>query len=500
MAGVSDHQKRRFDVALAGGVVWSAGAKWVTQVLSWASVFIAARLLSPSDFGMTEMASFFFLLTNIMAEFGVGTAVLQMRELEPEVLAQLHSFSCFVCTIAYLISIPAAPLIAAFFHIEHLAPLIIVNNVCFFITGFQVVPAGLLQRDMDYRRISLAEGLQSLVQAVGLVTAAMLGCGYWSLAIGPILGRFSACVLMCWWKPIPFAMPRWRDLRAPLHMGGQTAVGRLAWAAYIQSDGVIIGKILSRSVLGVYRMAMNLATAPAEKVSSLIMRATGPLFAQVQNDVALARRYFLILVELLTMVELPLMLGLGVVAPEAVHVVLGPKWAGVVGPLRWLVLFMTMRTLGSLMDQVLISKRHTGFTMTMSLVNFCIMPAAFVAAAYWKGTSGVAATWFILSPITFLPVVWKVLRTIDTRLRDMAMSVLPAVGGVAIMLAALVALRRVPLIAVWPAALRLALLVSTGSVVYAGFLMLFFRPRVMRYVRFAIDLRHEKAALAAGKL
>ena len=75
-------------------------------------------------------------------------------------------------------------------------------------------------------------------------------------------------------------------------------------------------------------MAMNFATAPAEKVSTLIMRAAGPLFAKVQSDLALVRRYFLILAEVLTMIELPLMLGLGMVAPQAVQAILGPSgWA-----------------------------------------------------------------------------------------------------------------------------------------------------------------------------
>jgi PST family polysaccharide transporter len=72
-------------------------------------VFLLARLLSKSDFGISEMAGYSFLLTGVLAEFGVGTAVLQMRELERATLAQLHTFSCLLAAGAYLISIPFAP-------------------------------------------------------------------------------------------------------------------------------------------------------------------------------------------------------------------------------------------------------------------------------------------------------------------------------------------------------------------------------------------------------
>ena len=61
----------------------------------------------------------------------------------------------------------------------------------------------------------------------------------------------------------------------------------------------MVGRVLGDSTLGVCRMAMNLASAPAEKISALIMRATGPLFAKVQSDATMVRRYFLNLVELL---------------------------------------------------------------------------------------------------------------------------------------------------------------------------------------------------------
>src|ERR1041385_3620782 len=276
------------------------------------------------------MASYSFLLTGVLAEFGVGTAVLQMRELEKETLAQLHTFSCLLAALFYVALVPFAPLIASFFHVEHLTSLILVNNLAFFITGFQAVPLGLLQRDMDYRRLSIADVVQVAVQTVIMVAAAWWGMGYWSLVIGAATAKTTVAVLVSYWKPIPFGIPHWRDLRAPIRLGRQAAIGRLGWACYTQADGVVVGRVLGDSTLGVYRMAMNLATVPADKVSALIMRATGPLFARVQSDAALVRRYFLNLAELLTMIELPLMLGLGLVAPEAVRLILGPDWASVV--------------------------------------------------------------------------------------------------------------------------------------------------------------------------
>ena len=492
ISAASADQKRKLDSHFVGGVAWTAGAKWATQLLSWGYLFIVARLLSTSDFGISEMASYFFLLTNVLAEFGVGTAVLQMQELEKRTLVQLHTFSCMLGSIAFVSSSLAAPLIALFFHNEHLTNLIRFNNLAFLLIGFQAVPLGLLQRDMDYRRLSIAEATQMVILSSLTVLAAWTGFGYWSFVIGAFIGKLTGLVLVSYWKPMPFAMPRWREIRRPIELGRQAAIGRLAWAFYTQSDGIIIGRVLGDSSLGVYRMAMNLASAPAEKVSTLIMRATGPLFAKVQNDPALVRRYLLILTEVLTMIELPLMVGLGMVAPEAVRVILEPKWAGLVSPLRWLVVFMTMRTLGTLIEQVLISQRATRFTMRLSLLNLLMMPVAFFFMAHWKGSSGVAASWVVLAPVTVFPLVLKVIQTVHARSLDFLNALLPAVSSCAVMVAVLFGLRMWLVNQSLPALASLITQVVAGTIVYGAVLIGFFGGRVQRYVRFLRDMRKGK--------
>ena len=64
-------------------------------------------------------------------------------------------------------------------------------------------------------------------------------------------------------RVVPFGRPRWKEIRAPIQLGRQAAIGRLAWACYTQADGIVVGRVLGDSTLGVYRMGMNLASAPA---------------------------------------------------------------------------------------------------------------------------------------------------------------------------------------------------------------------------------------------
>jgi teichuronic acid exporter len=484
--------QRNLDTAFAGGLAWTAGAKWATQLITWASVFLVARLLSPADYGIGEIAGMFFGLTNVLAEFGIGTAVLHMPELDRKALGQLHLFSLLLCSGFFLVSLAAAPGIAWFFRSDHVLFFMLVNTG-FLITGLQAVPMGLLQRDMDYRRLAMLEALQVVVAAVVTVITAWFGWGFWALLAGPGIGKICATALLCAWKAVPFRWPRWQDIQKPVEMGRHVAVSRIASVAYSYADGIVIGRTLGTSVLGTYRMAMNLASAPAEKISTLIMRTASPLFANVMDDLPLVRRYYLIIAEMLSLGVMPLMFGLAIVAPQAVVLILGKNWVAATRPLQWLGLFMIVKVLGVLAEQVLVSQRLTRFTMRMSILSFTIMPVAFYFAARSMGPDGVAATWITFSPLTIVPLLIILLRKIELPYREYAKALIPAITGSAVMCLALFAINgRLP--ASLNIQARLAIQVALGGAVYCGFILCFFRARVLRYVNFVWRLRSGKEA------
>jgi hypothetical protein len=68
------------DKSLAAGIAWSAGAKWSSQLISWASFVIVTRLLVPSDFGLVGMAVLYCGLLQVATD-AFGTAVTTLRDL-----------------------------------------------------------------------------------------------------------------------------------------------------------------------------------------------------------------------------------------------------------------------------------------------------------------------------------------------------------------------------------------------------------------------------------
>jgi O-antigen/teichoic acid export membrane protein len=341
---------------------------------------------------------------------------------------------------------------------------------------------------MNYRLLSFAESIQALLTSCISVGCAYAGLGYWSLVLGNMCGRAANIAFVVYNRPVPFAWPHPSQVLAPLRFGMEIAVQRIVGSVNGLSDSMVIARTMGQVPVGAYRFAANLASTPVEKIGGLVMRVTGPLFSRVQSDRRMMVRYFLIFTESLAMTIFPLLFGLAIVAPEAVELLLGPKWAIAAAPLRWLAIFMTIRTMMSVMNQLLSTLRLTRFAMWMSLLTFVLMPVAFYLASP-LGVGAVALAWLLTSPITVMPVAWKLFRAIGCSVTSYLNALLPALVGSGAMLVCVLALRSQLPLHGWAG---LATEVAVGGLAYCACLWVFYRSRVMRFVRFFDDLRRSR--------
>jgi PST family polysaccharide transporter len=81
------------DRSFLRSLAWSGGAKWGSQIVSWISTIIVARILVPEDYGLVSMAMVFVGFVALLSEFGVGTAVIALPDLRDDQIAQLNSLA-----------------------------------------------------------------------------------------------------------------------------------------------------------------------------------------------------------------------------------------------------------------------------------------------------------------------------------------------------------------------------------------------------------------------
>ncbi|MEP7064902.1 MAG: lipopolysaccharide biosynthesis protein [Gemmatimonadota bacterium] len=475
------------DRTLVRGIAWTGAARGVTQLLGWASTLIVVHLLSPADYGLVGMAALYLGLVRLLSEFGLGAAVLVLRDLTDDQVRQLNSFSVLFGIAGFAVSVAAAYPLGAFFHATALPAVVIVSSTNSIVSAFRSVPSALLQRDMRFKSLSAIDMVRAVVGVAAVLLFASLGFGYWSLVLNEVIATIAATGMCVWYRRVGFRWPHFSSLRAAMRFSGQVIVSRLAWYGYSNSDFLVAGRVLGQAALGAYTIAWTLTNLPIEKVTTLVMSVTPTFFSRAQKSNAELRRYLLVLTEGLAIITFPVALGMALTAGDFVPVVLGVKWMAAIGSLRLLALYTSVRSITPLVSQALTMTGRARHAMMNSIWSAAVLPPAFWIGSRW-GPTGIAAAWAIVFPFLSAHLYRRLFRDIEMPFATYLRALLPALAGCATMAVCVFAARfgaadRVAL------PVRLAAEVIAGALGYALMLMTVFRPRMLA---FRETLRHAR--------
>jgi len=478
------------DHSLARNLTWRAAGDWVSQLLSWASLLIVVRLLTPADFGIVAMAVILLPYLRYLADFGIPRTIVNLQELTDDQIAQLNTVGALLGVAGFLAAALVAKPFAAFFHVPALAAVVTVTCMALVPEGLRTVSEGLLSKEMRFGVLSWFEAIRATVAALVTLVLACFHFGYWSLVFGNLVGTVARAALIVAWRPHRYAMPRLRSIREALRFGRHLAVSSVAQNSYMRLDNLTAGKVLGQTALGYYGLAWTLANVPVEKVATLATVVVPSYLAAVQNDHAALRRYLRTLTEAIALLTFPATIGISLVAPELVPLVLGHKWENMIAPLEVLCFYAGFRSVLALVPKVLTAVGNPRYVMWNDLAAMVILPIAFYIGSRW-GTGGIAWAWVVAYPVVFVPLYRKTFQAIGMPLGEYLRALRPAIDGVVAMVLAVLAVKRaahslhvVPL---------LALETAAGAIVYSAVLVLFHRPRVMAFTGFLKGLTLKRA-------
>jgi teichuronic acid exporter len=480
--------------SLVHGIAWTSMVTWFGQLLSWGATFYVARQLDKADYGLVATALLYLTIVQMFSEFGVGSAVVRFQTLTKDQIAQFNGLSMLLGVAGMAVSMALAKAVAWYFEQPKLTILIVVMSFGFIVTSMRVVPQALMQRDMQFRKLAILDGTQSICTATANVTMAATGFGAWTLALGPLIGQVVYMLLVNRQRAVPFKLPDIESIRQPFEFSRQTIATRFVWWGYSNADFIVVRKVLGEVAAGAYTFGWNIAGIAVEKITSLIGRVTPAFFATVQHDLPALRKYLLGLTEVLSVLTFPACVGLALVGADFVPVALGDEWLAATTPLRLLALVACTRSIEPLMQQVASAIGEPRINLNNSILTILILPIGVYAGARlgdWHGgagpdavanlaagISGVAIAWVAISPLLSARLIGIVLRKIDLPARQYWADLWPAISGCLIMSAA-VFLLDIVLPASTPLLVSLVAKSGAGALAYVATLLLMHRERIM---------------------
>jgi len=317
------------------GIGVSYGSAVLTGAMQIATTSVVARMVAPHEFGVLAMAQLGVKLAGYFSQFGVGSAVVQKRDLTESDTAAANVLAIAAGVFFAFLGFLLAPLGSGIFHSDEVVWVMRTLSFTFLLTGSAAAPLNLLRRHLRFGVISAIELSAYLVgYALPCLTLVFLGHGLLGLVAGNLGSAFVQLCLYHWAEPVRWRLVRdWATYRGLLSYGSKiSATGFLEYLT-TSMDSFIIGRYLGPRPLGLYTRAANLATAPLYMITSAAARVLFPAFSRVQHDAAKLARTYRDSLTLLFVLISPLGLALIPAAPQVVRLLLGPRWAEAALPL-----------------------------------------------------------------------------------------------------------------------------------------------------------------------
>jgi O-antigen/teichoic acid export membrane protein len=319
----------------------------------------------------------------------------------------------------------------------------------------------------------LAAGLSA---ATALAMAAA-GHGVWALVGSAMMMHAVKAVAYNTVRPLA-VVPRLSSaaITRLARFGVLATTSSLLYFVFGQIDVVIGGRVLGKDAIGLYAVALSLATIPMQKILPVLNQVSFAAFSRIQSDRERVRRNLLRGAQLVGLVCFPVFLGMGAVAPDMVPVVLGDRWSQLIVPFQLLCLVLPFKAIAALYSPALFGVGRPGVNVGNMVVAVGAMSAAILVGVQ-HGLVGLCLAWVIAYPGVFAVMTWRSLRTLEASAGQfLGRSAFPAVAGV-LMALGVMGLREM-LGPHGASALRLCALVAWGVLLYGGLVLLFQRNTV----------------------
>jgi O-antigen/teichoic acid export membrane protein len=401
-----------------------AGSWQMTSVASKACLqlfvlAVLARYVSPEEFGYIAMANMVMVFVEMLAEAGIGPAIIQKKDLLEEHIRAGFALSVLFGTSVVLLLWISAPLVAVFFHTESLVGVIRAIGFSVLITKISTVSRSRIERDM---RFDILMGVDVLAYLFGYalvgVIMAVHGYGVWAI----IAGRLTQCGMQTIsllvirtipMKPVFFLRP-YKDL---LMFGGGLTLVRIFDNIASQGDYFIIGRFLGSTSLGFYERASSVMAMPGQYLSFALDKALFPAMSQVQSQAKRLENAYFTATNIISLLLIPMSVLMIIIAPELIVTLLGPNWSESILPFQILSMTVVFRIFINISDTLV---RATGAVYASAARRAAL--ALMILVSCWigqaNGLTGVAIAMNLSILLGYLLMVHLSIKIIHFKLAD----------------------------------------------------------------------------------
>lgn len=300
------------------------GARVLLQVVAQ---ILLARLLGPSAMGIVAAAVLMVLISSIIVEMGLGTALIQAKEIGRDDIAWAFTRVMIAAFCVAGVLFVTADLIAAHFEDARVAPVLRWMTLAIIFQAFGAIALALLRRNMDGKSVQIAHvaGYFLGFFVVGMALA-LLGANEWSLVGAWLTQTFVTSAIQFARAPHPVRPTLRRGKAALSGFGMRVTFANIANWSVENVDNAMVGRAFGTAALGAYSIAYSLLRTPANHLLFGMQQVIQPFTARAADQRETMRTGYCTLLWAALLITMPIFFSAALVADTIIDALYGPAW------------------------------------------------------------------------------------------------------------------------------------------------------------------------------
>ncbi|KQV95863.1 lipopolysaccharide biosynthesis protein [Rhizobacter sp. Root1221] len=476
----------------ARSLIWTGLESIGLSGVSFVTLVVLARYVSPADFGVASMALAVIQLLGIPLEMGFHDALVQKKDAD-----KLHFSTAFVATTSLGVLLCAlcwlcADLFSQMVHDPMGGEVLKWMSLSLPATGIGSAVVAWQRREFQFRSLAVRSLVARLLAAAIAIAMAMLGTGVWSLVAQQVLmvGLSTATLwaLSDFRPSIAFSRTHFMELA---RFGAKATASLLLVFSIQRVFMLLVGTRFGPEQAGHLNLAFRAVDMLRDLMGQAVSQLALPLFSRHQDNRPVLFEKFGAAVTLTCGLAMPVFAVFAACAPEVVAVVFGPKWVPAI-PYIVVLALLTFQSFARMFASPLMSSLgYPQYSIPSQIMQMSIIAAGMLTIG---GTSTDAAmgVW-VFRAMAVTPIdMWRMKRTIGLGFGAQ----IP--NAARTLLIALLAAAAAKAVGLWvvpglPALPRLVAMAATGGLLYIAMSVTLNRPFTGRLFDMARTFRVARA-------
>ena len=395
-------------MSLRSAFAWSLTGQMMSFAATFGATVLLTRMLTAREIGIYAAGLAIVGVLQAISAFGVGSYVIREEKLTPRTLSTAFTLNGVLCVALAGIVFAAGysdwitageSKVRSVLHLLSVVPLL---------NAFELRPATMLQREMNFRVISLVTTARAVMGALVSVVAAWYGAGALSAAYGgltqAVVGALGFSIFGRRHIGVSVSILGWRKM---VGFGFQTlAISGVSTASARAAD-FILGRILGFAPLGIYSRASALTNTLYQNLYGSLARVLFPRLAEDHRSGISTSNSYLKGLDIVLALLWPLLAGLAILAGPVILILFGERWLAAAPPLTVLLLSQAISLCFAMNHELFILRDRLGQQTWLEMIRSVVGLAAFAIGCTFGLLGAALARLFdaLLGVALFVPLL-----------------------------------------------------------------------------------------------